>query len=208
MVQVAWKRSDSKIALSRRAASGTFMPAYVQNQDFIVTETNVSSSFWYVTFTRSKLPSSALGVEKTLTESSQSMIWATSSATPLGDASSSFSFHSQEGKKNAKLFDAQSAIPTSPVITPPSISEESNPSVTHGILMFIGWAIITPFGIITARYLKEKWGIWWFRFHSGLMGVLLTILTIAGFVIIHNHEGNNHFQMSKYQSTAAIHVVI
>jgi hypothetical protein len=212
MVKVAWKESDSKIALSRRASTGTFMPVYVTNQDFTVTETNMTSSGWYITFIRSKVPSSANGVERTLTQSSQSMIWAMNPRAPSGDASSSFSVHSQRGKVNANLFNVQSAIPTNPGTTPPSSSivvsgSQSSPQFIHGVLMFVAWAVVAPVGIMIARYLKEKWGLWWFRAHSILMGLLLMTLNIVGLVyILIGLEGNE--SQTGNPSLAVIHVVI
>jgi hypothetical protein len=196
------------------------MPDMIPNQDFSIVESNVTQSEWYVTFTRSKIPSSANGVERTLTQSTQSMIWAVGSNSPGGSPSSSFTIHSDMGVLTGNLFSALSSIPKATTIVRPPLNNPSIPNgkssktfskskakSDHGILMFVGWAVLTPLGIFIARFYKKTFGVWWFRIHAALMGVFVLALTVAGFVVVYQSIKKDHFDMSKYESSAGLHVV-
>lgn len=48
----------------------------------------------------------------------------------------------------------------------------------HNWLMVIGWGVLIPIGIITARYFKHK-GSWWFHVHRAVQSFAFVIVIIA-----------------------------
>jgi hypothetical protein len=72
--------------------------------------------------------------------------------------------------------------------------------VAHGIIMTIAWAIIVPFGIGAARFLKDRKGLGatWFRVHR-ISQAVAWVVFLAGFIIAlvmtsgdtHHHHGSH-----------------
>ena len=67
--------------------------------------------------------------------------------------------------------------------------------------MTIAWILLVPIGIFVARFFKNKLGVWWFRIHITVMG-LAAILTIAGFVLVFEAVGTDHFSGTRYVSSS------
>ena len=53
----------------------------------------------------------------------------------------------------------------------------------HGILFFVGWAVVAPIATFIARFLKAKLGHKWYFLHRGLMGGVLSVLVIIAFAL-------------------------
>jgi hypothetical protein len=190
------------------------MPTMV-SQSFTLNGTYVKGNEWHVTFLRQKtLPTNVTGVKPSITSTKQSIIWALGTNTPSNNAASSFSIHPMTngyGIVEVQLFSTVSKFSGSAgpaKISGTTTKDKSKAILIHGILMFIAWGVCAPAGILIARYFKNEMGVWWFRAHIALMGVLVGGLSIAGFVVMFKEIPDRHFNMSKYNSPFGIHVII
>jgi len=65
----------------------------------------------------------------------------------------------------------------------------------HASLMLYAWGLLTVLAIFCSRYMKDPFGKWWFYIHA-VMGSLVFLLTIAGFLVIVTYvqmTGSGHF---------------
>ncbi|TPX32154.1 hypothetical protein SmJEL517_g04716 [Synchytrium microbalum] len=77
--------------------------------------------------------------------------------------------------------------------------------VFHGILMFLAWAVLSPFAIIVSRYFKAVLGVWWFRIHYITLSVVI-IFTFFSFALAYIGIGSttSHFNYA----SQGIHTVL
>lgn len=70
----------------------------------------------------------------------------------------------------------------------------------HGSFMIIGWGLLLPTGVITARRFKHRPNAFWFRFHRGIQSTGLLLATIGVLIAIFNFTA-----LSSPGTTAFIH---
>ncbi|KAJ3258966.1 hypothetical protein HK103_003107 [Boothiomyces macroporosus] len=71
-----------------------------------------------------------------------------------------------------------------PILTPSSNFSLQSVIITHGVLMFIAWAVSPFIGIYIARYLKSALGHTWYILHVFFMAVLTGVATLVSFILI------------------------
>lgn len=115
-------------------------------------------------------PLSASGLP-TITPGRTDFIWAKGTRPSAND---DLDQHSNRGFGSVDLADTTGAA---------AVEEESGSGfgtifIVHGILMAVGWALVAPIAIMTARFLKCKDPLW-FHLHRGFMTFVIVLVLVA-----------------------------
>lgn len=161
-----------------------------------------------MSFTRPKQAIEAGGVQVDITASIQPMIFAVGTSVTGTGLSASINRHYEAESFEANLYASASAFNATQVANlPPRTVAKSDPRYTiiiHGILMFVAWQVMCPFGIAIARFLKPRMVSWWFKGH--VLSMLAVIaLSVAGLIMAFSVI-DSHFNPSMYSSGGS-HVV-
>ncbi|KAJ3239614.1 hypothetical protein HDU81_005595 [Chytriomyces hyalinus] len=181
---VGWK-NDGKTVISQRNSAGNALPSTVASGTSTFTAIDTPSSIQIPNTTNTafsfQVPESVLFL--TTTTGSNNFIFAGSDSTPSDktNPSSDFPIHSLKAAFSLDVSQL-GAMST-------GVSVEANPSratlvFLHGILMFAGFAVVMPFAIFIARYMKSRWVKSWFLIHVLLMTLGSGGLMIAGLVCV------------------------
>ncbi|TPX32153.1 hypothetical protein SmJEL517_g04717 [Synchytrium microbalum] len=189
--------SSGSIGVSRRYSSGQNSPNpySTQNVALLSNMSSISGSTMTAVFYRPK--AAVLTNEKSIT-GSQTWIWAYSGSS-VGSTSNTAGL-SQHGRSDCGNFQTNfllsSANPSTTSTSGTNSTSGSGTTVSvgggsssednyqrliiiHGLLMFLAWAVLSPFAIIASRYFKAVLGIWWFRIHYGTLSLVIVFTFIA-----------------------------
>jgi hypothetical protein len=92
--------------------------------------------------------------------------------------------------------------------TPTNVNCDSGKSqpymVAHGVLMLLGWGLMLPSGVISARLLKHRPNALWFRLHRILQPVGLVLAIVGWSIALY------HFKVFEYGSPGLswVHAVL
>ncbi|KAJ3406734.1 hypothetical protein HDU80_010563 [Chytriomyces hyalinus] len=182
-VFVGW-RNDGKSIISQRSSSGYSLPSAVASEKttFIPIDTPASIQIPSTanTFFSFQVPEFMNFVQ---TSGSSNFIFAGSDAAPSNKSNSASDFTIHSFKTAFSLDLSQLGAAST------GVSAAANPSratliLAHGILMFVGFAVLMPLAIFIARYMKLRWSSSWFYIHVLLMTVGSGGLMIAGLVCV------------------------
>ncbi|KAJ3200490.1 hypothetical protein HK099_002629 [Clydaea vesicula] len=163
-IYVGSKSDDGSAVLSKRFSSGYEEPTLVKEKFGVYLIKNNTGTFgdiFKITFLRPMQPRSSREIDLTLGKTS--LIWAFHQdkiPSPLGeitihtsknsvidcDLFSSSSFKKNDGKDNDGKVDSQKN--KSPFMDNNSLIK------LHGSMMFLGWCVFAPAGILVARFFK------------------------------------------------------
>ncbi|KAJ3262390.1 hypothetical protein HDU77_000369 [Chytriomyces hyalinus] len=180
---VGWK-NDGKTVISQRSSGGNALPSTVALGTSTFTAIDTPSSIQIPnttnTFFSFQVPESVI---ITTTTGASNFIFAGSDSAPSdkSNPSSDFPIHSLKAAFSLDVSQLGTAST--------GVSVEANPSratliLMHGILMFVGFAVVMPFAIFIARYMKSRWVKSWFLIHLLLMTLGSGGLMIAGLVCV------------------------
>ena len=173
---------DSYVAFASSAASGGYVVSDRQNpsgksappadakQDVLGVSGSETGGVMTVEFVRA-LDTGDNG-DVVISDADINIVWAISdSATPgggAGSATSGVSRHSTTSTAAIKInfFTGK--------VSKDDLREKLIKA--HAWMMIISWVVLIPVGIVVARFLKDKLGVWWFRVHrfTQWMAVLAT----------------------------------
>ncbi|KAJ3227154.1 hypothetical protein HDU81_006876 [Chytriomyces hyalinus] len=180
---VGW-RNDGKSVISQRSSSGHSLPSAVASgkTTFIPIDSPPSIQIPSTanTFFSFQVPESMNFVQ---TSGSSNFIFAGSDAAP-SDKSNSASDFSMHSFKTAFSLDLSQLGAASTGVTATANPSRATMILVHGILMFVGFAVVMPLAIFIARYMKLRWSSSWFYIHVLLMTIGAGGLMIAGLVCV------------------------
>jgi hypothetical protein len=169
-MMIAWKNEvDGTFVVSDRTGTGRVMPTAdsINALQLVPSECSDSDGKWTIVFQR---PITGVSPNRDFPVSTANFIWALGTSNPRSsNPSAAISGHGQVyGSFSANLFTSDAS--TIDIIY-----------ALHGLLMFMAWGVCAPFGVWVARYLKKMLGVWWFRLHWSLLGVVVGGCTYVGF---------------------------
>ncbi|KAJ3157576.1 hypothetical protein HDU86_003228 [Geranomyces michiganensis] len=208
--QLAYVKPDGTISVTRRTASGHFLPSLASTQDIIITNSSSTSQTNVVTFLRPLAAASAS--TPSIQQTTQSLIWAGYVGSPP-TSPSSVRKHTTTGVASGNLLDGSMAFlsnssspaPTE-IVTGDDGSHNRRLRVIHGVLMSIAWLVLAPVAILIARFGKKALGVWWFRLHFLLLS-LCAALTYAAFAVVYRVVADNGERHYSYAANG-IHVIL
>lgn len=84
--------------------------------------------------------------------------------------------------------------------------------LAHAWLMILAWSVFAPFGVITARFLKNKLGDKWFPIHKIFLGAGTMVFSIVALILVVVRMVDadaTHFDPSRYATgVGGAHVIM
>ncbi|KAJ3155251.1 hypothetical protein HDU89_007442 [Geranomyces variabilis] len=201
---MAYPSSSGSVIVSRRTASGHFLPALNSPQDVTVLNSSTSGSQNVVFFSRPVAAGS--GSTTSIQAASQSLIY--SGYYGLAPTSPNLvPQHTLHGTATGNLLDGSMsrAAGNGQILSGNDGARDTQLRRAHGALLSIAWVILAPVAILVARFGKQALGIWWFRIHMALF-LAVVACTYTGFALIYTVVKENSNAHYNYQ-LSGIHVI-
>ncbi|KAJ3269837.1 hypothetical protein HDV01_000885 [Terramyces sp. JEL0728] len=188
---IGWKNSTGGVTVGNFQGTGHSQPSLnsVQNHQVVaLLDPKPSWSQQSFSFCR---PTT---INAQSLSSSSGYIYAASSSAPSGNLDSTkVSLQQHDSNGNFQADFSTSNVPVvaggsggddKPILTPSSSFPFQSIVITHGVMMFIAWAVSPFIGIYIARYMKSTLGHTWYILHVFFMSVLTGAATLVSFILI------------------------
>lgn len=116
--------------------------------------------------------------------------------------SASFAQHSEDGRRALRVNWATGAVKDGP---------RSLMVVVHGVLMFLGWGVFFPVGILVGRFAKHSKSMpcgtpIWFQVHriAQTLGLLCTVAGVVVIIVFQDDNKVDHFRVTHSRLGLAI----
>ncbi|KNC53976.1 uncharacterized protein AMSG_09624 [Thecamonas trahens ATCC 50062] len=173
MAYASTAASGGYIVSDRQNPSGRAAPAADAQQDAQAVAGAEVGGRMTVEFVRA-LNTNEAG-DAVITNSDINIVWAIGSATPGGGAGTALSLPSKHASTSTSEIKINFFTGK---VTEDNLRERIIKA--HAWLMILAWIFMIPGGILTARYLKDALGVWWFRVHR-VTQWLAVLMTFAAF---------------------------
>ncbi|KAJ3319959.1 hypothetical protein HDV06_005777 [Boothiomyces sp. JEL0866] len=198
---VAWKNSKGGYTVSDRISQSESLPQPSTQTYSVVVDLRVNAPSWAKLAVTIKRPLSTNDITyKTDTQ----FIYALSGSAPSNpdDPSSSFDIHDKFGKLGNLDFTTYHSGTGNAngggnaILTLPDGVEYSTVIRIHGYVMLYAWIFCPFIGVFIARYLKDYFGVWWFRLHVLIMVCGCALGSVSAVLLIFLFKTGPHFSSS------------
>ncbi|KAJ3255166.1 hypothetical protein HK103_006535 [Boothiomyces macroporosus] len=194
-IYIGWTNSTGGITVGNYEGTGHSQPSLnsVQNHHVVpLMDPQPSWSQQSFSFCRPTTVSTGQSITPTA-----GYIYGASASAPSGNLDStkvSLQQHDTKGTFQPDFSSSTTTVVTNtggsadndqPILKPSASFPFQSIVITHGVLMFIAWAISPFIGIYIARYLKSALGHTWYILHVFFMSILTGAATLVSFILIY-----------------------